>query len=47
MYNNMKKSVDVNDLLRQKDDMKMRTNKDAEYFKEYNRILKKIQYLII
>ena len=33
----MKKSVDVNDLLRQKEDMKTRTNKDPEYLKEYNR----------
>ena len=40
----MKKSVDIDSLLRQKEDMKMRTNKDAEYLKEYNRILKKIQY---
>ena len=40
----MKKSVDVNDLLRQKEDMKTRTNKDPEYLKEYNRLLKKIQY---
>ena len=36
----MKKSVDINDW----DELRAKSNRDAEFYKEYSRISKKIQY---
>ena len=40
----MKKSVDVNDLLKERENLRTKPNRDADFYKEYSRISKKIQY---
>ena len=40
----MKKSVDINDLLKQRDELKAKPNRDAVFYKEYSKLSMKIQY---
>ena len=46
MYNidTMKKSVDINDLLKQRDELRAKTNRDAKFYKVYSKLSMKIQY---
>ena len=40
----MKKIVDINDLLKQRDELRAKPNRDAEFYKEYSKLSMKIQY---